>query len=295
MKENPKISIIILNWNGWEDTVECLKSLSKITYSNYEMIVVDNDSTDDSVKHLKKFAKIKLILNKENLGFAGGNNTAMRQILKRGESDFVLLLNDDTVVDKDFLSELVKVAQGEKKAGILGLKIYYYDYQGKKNVIQSAGSMVNLYLGKFPRIKDANKTREVDFVTGACLLIKTEVIKKIGLLDESYFLLFEDMDWCLRAKNAGYSILYVPKSIIWHKVSQSFEKKNIPQTYYYTRNLFWFEFKHASIIQLLCFLLYYFIFVFPQYFLGFIIIKRNYKLWRDYTRGLIEGILSWRR
>lgn len=304
MNKAPKISIIILNWNGWRDTTECLQSLNRITYSNYEVIVVDNGSTDGSVEHLEKakdvFSKqglfFTLIQNKENLGFAEGNNVAIRQILKRRESDFILLLNNDTVVEKNFLSELIKVAQSKEEIGILGPKIYYYDYQGKKNVIQSAGSAVNLCIGRFPSAEKLDKVdnryvirvQSVDFVTGACLLIKTEVVRKIGLLDKRFFLLFEDTDWCLRARKAGYSVLYIPKSVIWHKTSQSVKK--ISEVYYYTRNLFWFEFKHANYFQLLCFLLNYFIFVFPKYFFGYMFIKRDCNLWRNYIRGVIDGI-----
>ncbi len=295
----PKVSIIILNWNGWKDTIECLHSLSKITYSNFEVIVVDNGSKKESVQNLKcqisdfkstfKKLNLRLIENKENLGFAKGNNVAIKQVLKEGESDFVLLLNNDTVVDKNFLTKLVNAVQGQDEVGIAGPKVYYY---GTRSNVQASGSMINLYLGKFPRIKDSKRIQRVDFVIGACFLIKTSVIKKIGLLDERFFLLFEEMDWCWRAKKAGYTILYVPDSIIWHKVSRSFEREKISQTYYYTRNLFWFEFKHAAVYQLLFFLIYYFIFIFPQYFFGFLIVKRNYKLWKSYMRGLIEGVLG---
>jgi hypothetical protein len=344
----PRVSVIILNWNGWEDTKECLESLAKITYPNFETIIVDNASTDGSRKYLRdleiwkfrdldknqnkkkrksssKFLNLykatptssrrsdlnyhqannsersislKVIFNKKNLGFAGGNNVAIRQVLKEGKSDFILLLNNDTVVEKNFLNELIKAARNKEKAGILGPKIYYYNYRGKKNVIQSAGSVVNLYLGKFPSIEkldevdsrsvDVDKVKGVDSVIGACLLIKTKVVREVGFLDKSYFLLFEDTDWCLRVKKVGYSVLYVPRSIIWHKKGQSVKK--VSEVYYYTRNLFWLEFKHANCFQLLCFLLNYFILVFPKYFLGYLLVKRDYGLWKNYVRGVIAGV-----
>lgn len=307
MIKPPRVSIIILNWNGWRDSVECLKSLNKIAYSNFEVIVIDNGSTDKSVEMIKNFKrqalrfKLNLIENKENLGFAEGNNVAIRQILKEGDSDFILLLNNDTVVEKGFLAELIKTAQEKKEAGILGPKIYYYNFKGKKNVIQSTGSRINLFFGNFPATERPDKVdkrpfvkpKSVDFVTGACLLIKTEVVRKIGLLDKRFFLVFEDTDWCLRAKKAGYLILYVPRSIIWHKKSKTFQAKNVPQIYYYTRNLFWFEFKHANIFQLTCFLFNYFLFIFPKYFFGYLFIKKNYTLWKDYNRGVIAGISGW--
>ncbi|MCG2686226.1 glycosyltransferase family 2 protein [Candidatus Parcubacteria bacterium] len=340
MKENSKVSIIILNWNGWRDTVECLQSLSKLAYPNYEVVVVDNGSTDDDREQLKSqisklkstTQNLKLIFNNKNLGFAEGNNVAIRQVLKEGRSDFILLLNNDTVVDKDFLSELVAAAQRDEKIGIVGPKVYYYDYQGRKDVIQTTGSTLNLfqerrrpplrfggdeadttvraegaykakqsttgsargslYWGKFPEVgENPDRAGEVDWVSGACLLIKVAAIEDIGLLDKSYFLFFEDIDWCLRAQRAGYSIFYTPRAVIWHKKGRSFEQNNVSQVYYYTRNLFWFEFKHADRRQLLCFLLNYFAFIFPKYFLGYWLVKRDRDLLKSYTRGIRDGIL----
>lgn len=295
MTHQPKVSIIILNWNGLKDTLECLTSLSKIAYPNYKVIVVDNGSKNQDASIIKqKFPSVKIIKNKTNLGFAEGNNAAIRRILKQNQSDYILLLNNDTVVTKDFLNRLVKTAQNYQKSGILGPKIYYYRHQGNTKVIQSSGSMINLSLGKISPVKQKNnRPLAVDFVTGACLLIKTAVIKKIGLLDKKFFCVFEDADWCLRVKTAGFLILYVPRSIIYHKLGQTIKKTS--PVYYYTRNLFWFEFKHAHPFQLLFFLTHYFIFVFPVYCFGFLLIKKNFKLWKDYTRGVFEGIFACKR
>ena len=292
MTHQPKISIIILNWNGLKDTLACLTSLAKIAYPNYEVIVVDNGSKNKEALIIKqKFPQINILKNKTNLGFAEGNNAAIRRILKQNQSDYILLLNNDTVVTKNFLNRLVETAQNCQNSGVLGPKIYYYRRRGKTKVIQSIGSMINLSLGKISPVKQKNNCPlAVDFVTGACLLIKTAVVKKIGLLDKKFFCVFEDADWCLRAKTAGFLILYVPRSVIYHKLGQTIKKTS--PVYYYTRNLFWFEFKHAGFFQLLFFLTHYFIFVFPVYCFGFLLIKRNFKLWKDYTRGVLEGIFS---
>jgi len=270
---SPKVSIIILNWNGLKDTIECLESLKKITYPNYEVIVVDNASKGNDADILEEKYKdyIRVIRNKENLGFAGGNNVAIRQVLKEEKSDYILLLNNDTIVESSFLDELLKVAEGNLKVGILGPKIYFYDFKGEKNIIQSAGARINLWLGRFNGIGyrqldkgQFNKISEVDYVGGSCILARTKVIKKIGLLNEKYFLYFEETDWCFRVKQAGYLILYVPESKIWHKQGASVKKVSGIEIYYNTRNLFYFERKFANPCQLLFFLEYYFIFVFPS-------------------------------
>lgn len=306
MRPFPKVSIIILNWNGWRDTIECLESLTRIAYPNFEITVVDNGSTDASKKRLQdwidkhdKVYKTYLIINRRNLGFAEGNNVAIRRVLAKGESGFILLLNNDTVVKENFLNELIEVARDKEEAGILGPKIYYFDYQGQKNVIQSAGSKVDLCRGKFLPIEPVDRadereikeaSRSVDFVAGTCLLIRTQTIKQIGLLDKKYFANFEDADWCLRARKAGYLVLYVPGSIIWHKVSQSFRKEKGRQLYLYTRNLFWFELKYAGTLRFPVFILNYFVFIFPKYFLGYLLLKRSYGLWQSYLRGIKDGV-----
>ncbi|MBU0979037.1 glycosyltransferase family 2 protein [Patescibacteria group bacterium] len=318
MKIYPKVSIIIVNWNGWQDTLGCLNSVLNINYSNYEVIVVDNGSTDESRARLinwkrkTRLAKkgkanslnkrqshvIKLIFNYQNLGFAQGNNVAIRQVLQENTSKFILLLNNDTIVERNFLKKLIVSSSNQTNVGILGPKIYYANFKNKKNIIQSAGFMINLYLGKFLSVEQLNKSdkkliniaQNVDFVTGACLLIKTEVIRQIGLLDKKYFLLFEDADWCLRAKQAGSLVVYIPQSIIYHKTSQSFKKERVSQVYYYTRNIFLFESKHARIFQLTCFLFTYFLFVFPIYFFGYIFVKKNRRSLIHYLHGIKDGI-----
>lgn len=318
MKIYPKVSIIIVNWNGWQDTLECLNSVLNINYSNYEIIVVDNGSTDESRARLNNWQRktysankkktnsldkkpdcvIKLIFNHQNLGFAQGNNVAIRQVLQENTSKFILLLSNDTIVERNFLKKLIVSSSNQTNVGILGPKIYYANFKNKKNIIQSAGFMINLYLGKFLSVEQLNKSdkkliniaQNVDFVTGACLLIKIEVIRQIGLLDKKYFLLFEDADWCLRAKQAGYLVVYIPQSVIRHKTSQSFKRERVSQVYYYTRNLFWFESKHARLIQLACFLSHYFLFVFPIYFFGYLFVKKDRRLLINYLHGIKDGM-----
>lgn len=300
MKRPPLVSVIILNWNGWRDTTECLESLKNISYSNYEVIVVDNGSLKENrrklitqISRLKtktKKLKLKTIFSSKNLGFAGGNNVVIEQILKKRKSDYVLLLNNDTLVDKDFLGVLVTTAEKEKSIAMVGPKIYYWANDGPTDRVQSFGRKWNFYFGKASSIDNFNK---VDFVIGAVLLIKVEVIRQIGLMDERFFLNFEDNDWCFRAKKEGFTIIYQPEAIVWHKTSRSINRIPNQWIYFSTRNLIWLEFKHAKKLQLLCFLVCYFLFVFPMYFFGYLLIKKNKDLFVKYIRGVWDGLMNY--
>lgn len=245
---HPKVSIIILNWNGLEDTIECLESLSKITYPNYEVIVVDNGSEGDDVGVLRnRFASyIHIIENDKNYGFAEGNNIGVRHALK-GEAVYILLLNNDTIVAPDFLAELVKVAESDSKIGILGPKVYFYHVP---NMIWFAGGKISLLAGSsnrgYKQVDEGqfDEVDRVDFLTGSCMLIKTGVLETIGLLDPMYFFAFEDVDLCLRSIRAGFSNVFVPNSKIWHKVYRS-GARDPHSTYYHTwRSTIIFARKH---------------------------------------------------
>ena len=234
------VYIIILNWNGKDDTIECIRSLRKINYDNYKIVIVDNGSEDDSVFEIRKnFSKIKIIENKKNLGFAGGNNVGIKYAVEN-EADYILLINNDTAVDENFLSELIKVGESDEKIGLLGSKIYFYS---EPNRIWFAGGKINWLKNKGEHIgldeidnNQYDKINEVDYLTGCCLLVKREVIEKIGVLAEDYFLYYEDTDFSVRAKNAGYKIIYVPKSKIYHKISRSTKPGSSSYIYYHVRN-----------------------------------------------------------
>ncbi len=221
----PVVSIIILNWNRKDDTISLLQSIGKVSYPNFLLILVDNASSDGTVDAVKeKFPFVKIIPNSENLRFAGGNNVGIEYALQT-KTDYVLLLNNDTIVDPNFLSKLVEYAEGNNDVGIGGPKIFYYYDQRR---IWFAGGKIDYWKGWISHIGirevdhgQYDSAREVDYITGCCMLVKREVIEKIGKLDESYFIYGEDSDWCIRAKRAGYSLVYVPSSIIWHKVSAS--------------------------------------------------------------------------
>lgn len=249
----PKVSIIILNWNGWQDTLECLDSLRKIKYPNYKVLVIDNGSGDESVEKIKNWLEnnksvigYKLLVNSYNAGFAGGNNQGIKQALKNG-ADYVLLFNNDTIVDPFFLDKLVEAAEQDKNIGIAGSKIYFYSDPkriwfggGKINWLKTRGSHLRLNENEKDSGEsggeEAEKSFPTDYITGCAMLIKKEVIEKIGVLSEDYFLYYEDTDYCLRAKKAGWQSVLAPESRIWHKISQSAKEFSPSYVYYHTRN-----------------------------------------------------------
>ncbi len=290
--DNPKVSIIILNWNGKNDTVECLDSLKKITYPNYEVILVDNGSTDGSVECFNKlYPEIEIIENKENLGFAEGNNVAIRRVVER-EIDYVLMLNNDTIVDSEFLSELVEILENNSRIGIVGPTVYYYN---EKDRIQSAGGKICWYKGSTPHFTNKrdinlNEIKDVDYIMGCALLAKCELFKKIGYLNKDYFAYWEETEWCVRSKKAGYRIVHVSAGKIWHKGGSTTKKTSGFYEYHMTRNMFWFMKTHATIRQYFAFILYFFGFRF--WFISFIHIlyHKNIKVYRSFLKGIMDGI-----
>ncbi|MDW7726665.1 MAG: glycosyltransferase family 2 protein [Candidatus Methanoperedens sp.] len=291
-----KVTIIILNWNGKKDTVECLESLKHITYPNYEILLVDNGSTDGSVEYFReRYPDIEIIENEKNMGYAEGNNVGIRKAMKNG-ADYVLLLNNDTVVDPEFLDELVKVAESDPGIGFAGPKVYYYDYNQKKDVINFAGGKLDMWKGKTYHIGlnevdsgQYDEIKEVDYVEGSCLLLRKDVINEIGLLDPVYFAYWEENDLCMRGNKAGYISIFVPKAKIWHKISASNTNKN--KIYYLTRNKFWFIKRYATWNQHLLFLLYFFIF--QLWFTGGIIAvyHRDLKSLRSFLKAVSHGLM----
>jgi len=324
---NLKVSIIILNWNGWKDTIECLESLYQITYPNYDVIVVDNGSEDDSIEKIKEYCEgkievtskffeydtgnkpIKIIeYTREEAEAGGGKENEIadlpsnrklilikkRYALKALNTDYILLLNNDTVVDKGFLDELVKVAESDEKIGIVGPSIYSYYI---KNMVQSMGVTINFYTGKRKFLSmndlDDNKLQnyiESDYVSGCALLTKSEIVKKIGFLDSKYFAYCEEVEWCIRAKEIGYKIVCAFKTNIWHKESSSSKKNSGFKIYHYTRNNFWFMKKHASKKQHISFLLFFFGFYFWFKSGIFIVRHRDLNSLLSFLRGIIDGV-----
>ncbi|MBA7490640.1 D-inositol-3-phosphate glycosyltransferase [subsurface metagenome] len=247
----PKIAVIVLNWNQKKVTADCVSKLLRINYKNFKIIVVDNGSSDGSCEFLtKKFgSKITLIGNKKNLGYAQGNNIGIRKALKEN-FDFVLLVNNDVEVEKDFLKELAKIALKSPQIGMLVPKVYSLK---SKKIIQSAGGFMFWRYGEArlrghleKDVGQYNEVKEIDFAPGVCVLVSKNVIEKIGALPKDYFMYGEDADWSFRAKKAGFRLVFVPKAKIYHYDSLSAGPESPVKTYYYIRNILIFMRKRAK-------------------------------------------------
>lgn len=219
------LAIILLNWNGYEFTRACLESLQLLDYPDFEIIVVDNGSTDGSVGKLETLFKgIIFLTSSENLGFTGGNNLGIRYALKHGFQN-VLLLNNDTIVEKNFVKPLIRHLQATPSCAAVQPLIYYlHDQQG----IWNAGGRYKKWLGKSETsyvIRDPENPYPTDWITGCAFMIKSSVIKKVGLLDTAYFAYYEDVDWSLRIKAAGMELAVVPQSVIYHEAGASSKSK----------------------------------------------------------------------
>lgn len=250
--KTPKVGVVVLNWNSYEFTRDCLKSLYELHYDNWLPIVVDNGSFDSSADRLEEdFCGLNILRLCDNRGYVGGNNYGIKVALSHNCS-YILLLNNDTIVDCDLLAEMVKVASSNPLCGIVTPKIYYFQ---EPKTIQSAGSLFSLWTGialmKGRKALDCgqfDKIVEVPYASGCALLVKTDVVNEIGLLDEDFFAYAEDIDWSLRAKKAGYSILYAPIGRVWHKEYLAWrEKRNQSLRFYLSvRNGLWLIRKHGK-------------------------------------------------
>ena len=222
---NPLVATIILNWNGKNVTLDCLESLKKVDYHPFKVYVVDNGSSDDSVKEIsEKYPWVKIIQSDRNRLFAGGNNFGWQHV-KKNNPEYLLFLNNDTEVAPDFLTHLVDTIQSDSSIGMVGPKIYYHD---KPNLIWSAGGYINFLMGKIAHYGlrqidhgQYDKIREVGYLTGCTQLIKADIFEKVNGYDESYHMYTEDVDLCMKVRQRGYRIVYDFRSKIWHKISSS--------------------------------------------------------------------------
>ena len=299
MKE-PKIAIIIINWNTYQLTFNCLKSLKACTYNNKTIFLVDNGSKDGSGDKIAlEFPDINFIKNEINEGFTGANNKALKVILKQN-FDYVLLLNNDTEVKPNFLSLLE--ARMDSDQNLAATQPLILDFPNK-NTIWNGGGSFNTFFGLSktrsngliynPKLKIDTFT---EWISGCCILVKIAVVREVGLLDNRFFVYFEDVDWSIRMTNLGYKLGVVPNSIIYHHSSGSYKKNNTskegnisPYAHYLNvRNHIYLIKKHSFLFNNLGSWLYQ-IFKISSYSIYFILRGRLGKF-KMVWRGVLDGV-----
>lgn len=284
----PKVYVILLNWQGWALTLECLESLLRQDYPSFQVIVCDNGSQDDSVERLRAWAaghqeapvsgegflrdlvsppvskpltmveydraaaeagggsddadaQVILLHTGGNVGFAAGNNVGLRYLLARGDGEYAWILNNDTVVGPDTLGRMVEAAAGDPALGIVGAKLLYFD---APDVIQAAagGGLVR-WKGMTGLAGQGEHDRgqcdgpvDLDYVHGASMLVRTRLCREVGLFDEAYFIYSEEVDWCIRAREAGWKLGYAPAARVWHKENRTIGLKSPRQDYHSLRS-----------------------------------------------------------
>lgn len=289
------VSIVILNWNGLDDTIQLIDSLFKQTHKNFNITVVDNASTGDDVEVLKKTfnQKIHILKNKENFGFAEGNNIGIRYALKEHHPEYVWLLNNDAIVDENALLELIDFAKKNTGFSVIGSRIVKW---GTTQLYCAGGGTLNSWTG-IDRLWGAGQPQSrmllpdrLSYISGTSMFIRSDFFSKVGFFDPDYFLYNEEADLCTRAVRKGALLGYCPNSTVYHKVSQSSGYHSPVYIYYFLRNKLIFLSKNGRLWQ------------YPTYFcahilyycLGFLVLgifrqhKNNlpiiWQAWSDFIR-----------
>jgi GT2 family glycosyltransferase len=288
---SPKVSFVIVHLDQEDATRECIRSLLHLSYENIEIVLVDNCSTDASGERLhKEFPGAVFIRNEENLGFAEGNNVGIRKALAE-KADYVVLLNNDTVVEQNFVQPLLGLAQSDRTIGVQSCKIYFFADPEK---LWYAGGILNtdtatgIHRGMFASDSERyNKIEDTGYATGCMMFIARSALETVGLFDSAFFIYLEDADWCERARRSGYRVVYNPGAWLRHKVSVTTKIDSPFYLYFTARNKILFLRKHARRWRLIVHL--------PHllYFYGRHIVRMSIK-WRSYvgTRAVLFGIVD---
>jgi len=264
MQKRPEVAIIILNWNNWKDTIECIESLKNGSYSNYKLIIVDNASSNNSAEIIKnRFPECILIKNSTNIGFAEGNNAGIRYAINNLNPQYILLINNDTVAAPDSIARLVDLMQNNPKIGAVQPKIIRKD---NSQIIDSVGQEIfsygttrDIWFGQ----KDEgqfNKSKEIFGACAAAALYRTQTLKETGIFNGKFFILLEDVDLSWRIRLAGYKIVYTPNTVIQHKRgisnrnNRNNNKLNKIRGFYAYRNGLYIIIEYYPLIDMLFFL-----------------------------------------
>ena len=288
----PLVSIITINFNQLKITGEFLRSLNKLSYPNYEVIVIDNASEQDPTESIKKeFPFVRFFRTIRNLGFTGGNNLGM----KVAKGDFFFIVNNDTeIADTNLIEKLLEPFNTDPKVGMVSPKIHYYDFP---KVIQFAGyNKINSFTGRNSQVGD----REVDngqydtpgythYANGAAMMVKKEVVDKVGIFTDHFFLCYEELDWSAQTIKFGYKIYYQSQVYILHKESMSIGKTSPLKVYYNSRNRIMFMRRNTTALEFTCFFLYLVSFTIPKNILTFIF-KRQFDHLAAFTKAMLWNI-----
>jgi GT2 family glycosyltransferase len=291
-KPSPLVSVIAVNYNTTAVTCEFLRSIKEQnTYANIEVIIVDNGSTEDpSAACLAEYPGVRMVLTGKNLGFAGGNNAGIR--VAKGE--YFFLVNNDTEFTPGLLEGLLAVFAERADAGIVCPKFHYYFHKG---TIEYAGyKAMNILTGRTGMIGSKEKDegqydqlRETHYAHGGAMLVPRAVVEKVGMMYESFFLYYEELDWSEHIRKGGYKIYYQPASLIYHKESMTTGKASPLKTYYLTRNRIHFMRRNAPWPALLVFSIYFVFFTIPKNTLDYLIRRQSVHL-RSFWKGVLGGI-----
>ncbi len=249
MISQPLVVSVILNTNRRIDTLECLDSLRRNSYSNQKVIVLDNHSTDGSVAEIRRsYPEVQIIELAENRGYAGNNNVGIEAAMKIG-ADWIFVLNEDIILHEDCVCSLVALGQSDEKIGVIGPLVYHHD---EPEYIQSAGGMLRKnwdtwHIAQNEKDKgQVTAPRDVDFISGCAIMVRGDVVKRVGGIDERFFYYKEETEWCFRIRRDGWRIVMTPQAKIWHKGVKRDYHPNPSLMYYKTRNWFLFLMKHKA-------------------------------------------------
>ncbi len=299
-----KLSIVLLNWNGHEDTVECLNSLKNLNYDDFNIYLVDNNSQRNSVEYIIDYLEnqdyyshamvtsnkldeytddvdLLFILNDVNAGFAGGNNVALEYLIKYDVCEYVLLLNNDTIVSSDFVNALFDKYNQEDNVAFVGATHYYYD---DNNSIQTVGGgIIDWKHGECMAVRQKNQYDTYDFITGSCVFMPIAVLREVGPISTDYFMYWEDVDWSTVAHKKGYNLVVSDYGCIYHKEGSSI--KSLSRIYYHTANRILFMKKHSDRNRYHKFIIYMVLYVLKESLTN---IFKN----RQYSKVLIKGLIA---
>lgn len=250
---DPFVITVILNTNRRDDTLACLASLAESSYANHKIMVLDNASADGSVAAIQAaYPDVQIVELSQNLGYAGNNNVGIVEAVAQG-AEWVFVLNEDTILDPDCLTEMVRVGESDPGIGIVGPMVYHHN---EPAVIQSAGgSLGPNWESRHIAQNEADngqfhEPRDVDWISGCAIMVRTAVIDQVGALDERFFYYWEETEWCLRSGRAGWRVVHVPAAKLWHKGVQRDYRPGPNVTYYSTRNRFLMMAKHQAPLKI---------------------------------------------